>query len=174
MNEKNTIPTDLDAALEKMRQEFALRADRAGTVGDLAGGPVDRDHPQDFWSFTDEELENELWGRIAELDGLTRDPGALAEPPTGSAAGRSGPWGKIKGAVKKAILRMTRPLARARFARQARLNRRFEHAQFVQFLAAKKMRLRLEDLERANRELELRLAAIEMEKASGGGTSGHE
>ena len=174
MSQTNNGPTDLDSALEKMRREFALRAERAKTVEDLAGGPVDRDHPQDLWSFNDEELENELWSRILELDDATRDPAGLTDVPAGVLAGRSGPWGKIKGRVKRLLLRMTRPLARARLARQARLNRQFEHAQFIHFLTIKKMRQRLERLERDHRELELRLAGVEMEKAPGGKTPGHE
>lgn len=159
MSETNRDKTEMNRMLEGMRKEYALRAERAGTVEALAGGPVDRDIPQDYWHFSDEELENELWSRLLELDRPAPDPGSS---------------GKIKRGIKRCVLWLFKPLVRLTSARQGVLNRQLQHLQFIQFLAVKQMRQRLQRLERENRELGLRLADMEIGKAPGGQTSGHE
>lgn len=175
MSETGQNKTDITGMLEAMRGEFALRAERAGTVEAVVGGPVDRDIPQDYWHFSDEELENELWSRFLELDRAMADPARVPDvPPGGPAQASPGPSGKIKGGIKRFLLWLFKPLVRIALARQDGLNRQFEHLQFIQFLAVKQMRQRLQRLERENRELGLRLAELEIEKAPGGETSGHE
>ena len=54
------------------------------------------------------------------------------------------------------------------------MNRRFQHLQFIQFLAVKRLRQRLRRLEDENRKLSFRLAELEIEKSPGDETSGHE
>lgn len=175
MSETNRDRTEMYRMLEGMRKELALRAERAGTIEAVAGGPVDRDIPQDYWLFSDEELENELWSRLLELDRSTLDPARVPDVPPGSLA-PAGPGlsGKIKGGIKRFLLWLFKPLVRITLARQGDLNRKFEHLQFIQFLAVKQMRQRLQRLERENRELSFRMAELEIEKAPGGETSGHE
>jgi hypothetical protein len=171
MSETSRNKADIDGMLKGLRREFAHRAEGAGTIEAVAGGPVDRDIPQDYWHFTDEELENELWSRVLELDRATIDPArAIDIPPDGLSPAKHGLSGRIKGAFKKLLM----PLARHALARQDRLNRQFEHVLFIQFLAVKQLRQRLQRLEGENRELGLRLAEREVEKAPCGGTSGHE
>jgi len=171
MSETDRNKADIDGMLKGLRREFALRAEGAATVEAVAGGPVDRDIPQDYWHFTDEELENELWSRVLELDRATSDPARATDiPPGGLSPAKPGLSGRIRGGFKKLLL----PLVRHALARQDRLNRQFEHAQFIQFLVVRQLRQRLQKLERENRELGLRLAELEIEKAPGGETSGHE
>jgi hypothetical protein len=171
MSETDRNKADIDGMLKGLRREFALRAERAETIEAVAGGPVDRDIPQDYWHFSDEELENELWSRVLELDRATANPLLTTDaPPDNLSTAKPGLSGKIKGGFKKLLS----PLVRHALARQDRLNRQFEHAQFIQLLVVKQLRQRLQKLERENRELGLRLAELEIEKAPGGETSGHE
>lgn len=175
MSEISRNKTGPDEMLRGLRSEFALRAERAGTIEAVAGGPVDRDIPQDYWHFSDEELENELWSRLLELDRATLNPARATDVPPGNVAPASpGLSGKIKGGIKRILLWLFQPLARITLARQGDLNRQFQHLQFIQFLVVKQMRQRLRRLERENRELGLRLAEMEIEKTPGGQTSGHE
>ncbi len=171
MSETKRNKADITGMLEGLRGEFALRAEQARTIEALTGGPVDCEIPQDYWHFSDEELENELWSRVLELDRETLDPAqATVTPPGSLSPAKTGLSGKIKGGFKKLLL----PLVRYTLARQNRLNRQLEHLHFIQFLAVKQMRQRLQRLERENREMGLRLADMEIGKAPGGQTSGHE
>lgn len=175
MSETNRNKTDLTGMLEDMRGELAGRAERAGTVEAVAGGPVDRDIPQDYWQFSDEELENELWSRLLELDRSSLDPAQAPNiTPGGPSPANTGLSGRIKGGIKRFLRWLFKPMVRITLARQGDLNRQFQHLLFIQFLAVKQMRQRLQRLERDNRELGLRLAELEIEKASGKEAPGHE
>jgi hypothetical protein len=175
MSEMNQNKTDISGRLQGLRREFALRAEGAGTIEAIAGGPVDRDLPPDYWGFTDEDLENELWNRLLELDRAPLDPAQAMDIPPGSLSpAKHGLSGKIKGGFKNLLLQLAKPLVRITLARQGNLNRQLEHLQFIQFLAVKQLRQRLQRLERENRDLRFRLAELEIENAPDGETSGHE
>jgi hypothetical protein len=281
MSEMGPDKTDIGGILRELRLEFARRAERTGTIEAVAGGPVDRDLPPDFWHFSDTDLENELWSRIPELDQamldldqampelgqamLELDQAMLdldqAAPELGQAVfdvdqamvgqaqaidilpsrplpAGAGLSGKVKGGIKNLLLRLAMPLVRITLEKQDRLNRMnrnalekvnalnrgalerqdrlnrmnrsameklnrlnrstlekqerlnrlnrvtletqdrlnglFKHLQFIQFLAVKQLRQRLQGLESENRKLRGRLAELEAENAVGDEGSGLE
>ena len=180
MSETELNKTDVDGTLEKLREEFAGRAERAGTIEALAGGPVDRDLPQDYWSYSDAELENELWSRLPDLDRAMLDLGRDVDIlPSCPLPAKPGLPGRIKGGLKNLLLRLALPLIRVSLEKQDRLNRKameqqdrlnrqLKHLQFIQFLAVKQLRGHLLLLESENRELSNRLIELETEHEGGG------
>ena len=54
MSEKGPNRTDINGILQGLRREFARQAEQAGTIEAIAGGPVDRDLPLDYWRFSDD------------------------------------------------------------------------------------------------------------------------
>lgn len=175
MSETNPDKDKVDGMLRELRGEFARRADEAGTVEAVAGGPVDTDPPRDLWSFDDDDLENELWSRILELDQAVCDPAQAVnvQPGAPSPAG-PGPWAKFKSRINGRLLRLIWQRIQPAMDRQDRMNRRFKHLQFVEFLAVKRLRQRLRKLEDENRGLRFRLAEMEIERSPGDEPSGHE
>jgi len=186
MSEKGLNRTDINGILRELRSEFASQAERAGTIEAIAGGPVDRDLPPDYWRFSDTDLENELWSRIPGLDRAMLDLGqAIDILPSVPLPARPGLAGKIKGRFKNLVLRLAMPLVRVSLEKQDRLNRialerqdrlngQFKHLQFIQFLTVKQLRQRLLVLEIENRELRGRLAELETENAICGEAPNHE
>ncbi len=75
MSEMGPNKTDINGILQGLRREFSRQAEQAGTIEAIAGGPVDRDLPLDYWRFGDTDLENELWSRIPDLDRAMLDLG---------------------------------------------------------------------------------------------------
>jgi hypothetical protein len=186
MSELGPNRTDNNGILQGLRREFTRRAEQAGTIEAIAGGAVDRDLPLDYWRFSDTDLENELWGRIPDLDRAMPDLGqAIDILPSGPLPAKPGLSGKVKSRFKNLLLRLAMPLIRIALEKQDRLNRitlekqgrlnhQFKHLQFIQFLTVKQLRERLWRLESENRELRGRLAELETENAIGGETSNHE
>lgn len=168
MSEMGPNKTDINGILQGLRREFARQAEQTGTIEAIAGGPVDRDLPLDYWRFSDTDLENELWSRIPDLGQ------AIDILPSGPLPARPGLSGKAKGRFKNLLLRLAMPLIRITLEKQDRLNRQFKHLQFIQFLIVKQLRQRLQRLESENRELRSRLDEQETENAIVGEASGHE
>ena len=174
MSEKDPDENKVDGLLQELRDEFAKGADQAGTVEAVAGGPVDIDRPKDLWSFNEDDLENEQWNRLLELDQAGLDPSqAVGVRPIVSSPAGPGLSARLKRAFKGLWLRLAWPAIRMSMDKQDRLNRRFKHLQFVQFLAVKRLRQHLRRLEQENRGLRDRLAEMEIERSPGDETSGH-
>ncbi len=172
--------------LQGLRKEFTRQAEQAGTIEAVAGGPVDRDLPPDYWRFSDTDLENELWSRIPGLDRAMLDLGQSVDIlPSCPLPAKPGLAGKIKGIFKNLMLRLAMPLVRITLEKQDRLNRialekqnqlngQLKHLQFIQFLTVKQLRERLQRLEMENRELRGRLAELETENVLCGEATDHE
>jgi hypothetical protein len=174
MSEKNPDESKVDRLLQELRGEFARGADEAGTVDAIAGGPVDIDRPKDLWNFNEDDLENELWNRLLELDQAVLDPAqAIGIRPIVSSPAGHGLSARLKRAYKGLWLRLAWPAIRMSLDKQDRLNRRFKHLQFVQFLAVKRLRQHMQRLEQENHGLRDRLAEMEIERSPGDEPSGH-
>ena len=186
MSEMGPNRTDTNGILQGLRREFTRQAEQTGTIEAIAGGPVDRDLPLDYWRFSETDLEKELWSRIPDLDRAMLDLSqAIDILPSGPLPSKPGLSGKVKGRFKNLLLRLAMPLIRITLEKQDRLNRitlekqdrlnhQFKHLQFIQFLTVKQLLQRLQRLESENRELRGRLAELETENAIGGETSDHE
>ena len=138
MSEMGQNKTDIKVTLEGLRRQLARKAEQAGTIEAIAGGPVDRDLPLDYWGFSDADLENELWSRIPELDQAMPDLGqamldldqamldlapAIDILPSRPLPAGPGLSGKVKGRFKNLLLRLAMPLIRITLEKQDRLNR---------------------------------------------------
>jgi len=138
MSEMGPNKTDINGILHGLRREFARQAEQTGTIEAIAGGPVDRDLPLDYWGFSDADLENELWSRIPELDQAMPDLGqamldldqamldlapAIDILPSRPLPAGPGLSGKVKGRFKNLLLRLAMPLIRITLEKQDRLNR---------------------------------------------------
>ena len=189
MSEMGQNKTDIKVTLEGLRRQLARKAEQAGTIEAIAGGPVDRDLQLDYWRFSDTDLENELWSRIPELDQAVPDLGqamldldqamldlaqAIDILPSSPLPARPGLSGKVKGRFKNLLLHLAMPLIRITLEKQNRLNRQFKHLQFIQFLIVKQLRQRLQRLESENRELRSCLDELETANAIVGEASDHE
>ncbi len=137
------------AILDELRQEYGRKAESAATMTDLAGEEIDRDPVIDYWSYNGGDLENELWSRMPEMEsGLDIIP--------------DDHWpGRIRGRIKKLVMRLAMPVVRRSLEKQDRFNRRVKHLHFIQFLAFKEMRRLLKELQAENRELRGRIEIIE-------------
>jgi hypothetical protein len=148
------------ALLEELRREYGRMADRSGSISAIAGREIDHDPAIDYWSFDPADLENELWSRMPELEsGLDIVPDS-AWP---SAPGRGG---RIRGRIKRLIMRLAMPLVRHSLEKQGRFNHYARHMHFIQFLALKQMRRQVDRLEGENRELRGRLDILESMRAA--------
>lgn len=143
------------ALLAELRREYGRLADRSGSISAIAGREIDHDTAIDYWSFDPADLENELWSRMPELEsGLDIEPdGAWPSAP--------GLGGRIRGRIKRLILRLAMPLVRHSLEKQGRFNRYAKHMHFIQFLAFKQLRRQVDRLEGENRELRGRLDVLE-------------
>jgi len=168
MSEMGQNKTDIRVTLEGLRRQLARKAEQAGTIEAIAGGPVDRDLQLDYWRFSDTDLENELWSRMPELDQV------IDILPSGFFTAGPGLSGKVKGRFKNLLLHLAMPLIRITLEKQNRLNRQFKHLQFIQFLIVKQLRQRLQRLESENRELRSCLDELETANAIVGEASDHE
>lgn len=143
------------ALLEELRREYGLIVDRSASISAIAGREIDHDPAIDYWSFDPADLENELWSRMPELEsGLDIVPDA-AWPST------PGLGGRIRGRIKRQIMRLAMPLVRRSLEKQGRFNHYSRHMHFIQFLAFKQMRRQVDRLEGENRELRGRLDILE-------------
>ncbi len=143
------------ALLEDLRREYGEAADRSASISAVAGAEIDRDPAIDYWSFGAADLENELWGRMPELEsGLDILPQSAGPAAPGLA-------GRLRGGIKRLLLRLAMPLIRRSLEKQDRFNRRAAHMHFIHFLAFKRLRSRVDGLEAENRELRGRLEALE-------------
>ena len=130
MSKMGQDKTNINGTLEGLRRQFAREAEQAGTIEAIAGGPVDRDLPLDYWRFSDTDLENELWSRISELDQAMPDSGqamhdlaqAIDILPSSPLPEGPGLSGKIKGRFKNLVMHLAMPLIRIILEKQGRLN----------------------------------------------------
>ena len=138
MSENGQNNTDINGTLEGLRRQFIREAEQAGTMEAIAGGPVDRDLPPDYWRLSDADLENELWSRIPGLDQamldldqvmLDLDKAMLDRVqvidilPSGPLPTGPGLSAKAKGGFKNLLLRLAMPLIRITLEKQDRFNR---------------------------------------------------
>jgi hypothetical protein len=148
------------ALLEELRREYGRMADRCVSISAIAGREIDHAPAIDYWSFDPADLENELWSRMPELEsGLDIVPDS-AWP---SAPGRDG---RIRGRIKRLIMRLAMPLVRHSLEKQGRFNHYARHMHFIHFLALKQMRRQVDRLEGENRELRGRLDILESMRAA--------
>jgi hypothetical protein len=148
------------ALLEELRREYGRMADGSGSISAIAGREIDHDPAIDYWSFDPADLENELWSRMPELESgldIVPDSAWLAAPGFG---------GRIRGRIKRLIMRLALPLIRRSLEKQDRFNHYSRHMHFIQFLAFKQMRRQLNRLEGENRELRGRLDVLEALRAA--------
>jgi hypothetical protein len=144
------------AALEELRREYGRLAAAQPGVDAVAGEPVDRDFAPDYWSYDGADLENEMWSRMSELE-------------SGLDILSAGGWpGGLRARLRHLALRLAGPLVRAALARQDAFNRRVQRQLFLDFLACKRMRQRLQLLEADRRELLARLDIVEATLAARG------
>lgn len=141
--------------LEELRREYGRAAARSASVSAVAGEQVDRDLAVDYWSFGAADLENELWSRMPELES------GLDIAPDCAWPSAPGLGGRIRGRIKRLILRLAMPLVRHSLEKQDRFNRYAKHMHFIQFLALKRLRGQLAALEAEARELRGRLDFLE-------------
>lgn len=143
------------AALEELRREYARLAAAQPGVDAVAGEPVDREFAPDYWSYDAADLENEMWSRMSDLE-------------SGLDILSVGNWpGGLRAKLRHLALRLSGPLVRAALARQDAYNRRVQRQLFLDFLALKRMRQRIQLLETDRRELLARLDIIEATLAAG-------
>ncbi len=148
------------ALLEELRREYGRMADRSASVSAIAGGEIDRAPAIDYWGFDPADLENELWSRLPELES------GLDIVPDGAWPSAPGRGGRIRGRIKKLIMRLAMPLVRHSLEKQSRFNHYSRHMHFIQFLALKRMRRQVDLLEGENRELRGRLDLVEAMRAA--------
>lgn len=143
------------AALEELRRECGRLAAAQPGVDAIAGEPVDSDFAPDYWNYDGADLENEMWSRMPELES------ALDILPAGG-------WpAGLRAKLRHLALRLAGPLVRSALARQDAYNRRVQRQLFLDFLACKRMRQRLQLLEADRRELLGRLDIVEATLAAG-------
>ncbi|HOW43974.1 MAG TPA: hypothetical protein PK919_02250 [Candidatus Aminicenantes bacterium] len=137
------------AALEELRREYGRQAAAQPDIDAIAGEKVDRDLAPDYWTYDGADLENEMWSRMPELE-------------SGLDILSLGGWpGGLRAKLRHLLLRLAGPLVRAALARQDTCNRRVQRQLFLDFLAYKRMRQRLQLLEADRRELLARLDIVE-------------